>query len=314
MMISGTTPILSRESFNPTLFLHTCYDNTNLKEQVMMHPINAQDLCNNYFDVLMSSSLRSQQNLRLWGYPMCVRKKLLEGFKMEKKKISKILTFVVIGGLLATASVTAVSAASSGTKQVNPIHQNGDGDKEIADDQKGKEEQDQETNDDLSQAQLEKQATVTKEQATAAALLKQPGTVTGIELEDEDGQAVYAVDITDSNGKALEVKVDAKSGTVTKVETADDENGKEEQDNEEQDSNELSQAQLEKQATVTKEQATAAALLKQPGTVKAIELEDEDGQAVYAVDVTDSNGKAFEVKVDAKSGTVTKVETADDNK
>jgi hypothetical protein len=65
MMISGTTPILNRESFNPTLFLHTCYDTTNLKEQVMMHPINAQDLCNYYFDVLMSSSLRSQQNLRL---------------------------------------------------------------------------------------------------------------------------------------------------------------------------------------------------------------------------------------------------------
>ncbi|WP_026695367.1 PepSY domain-containing protein [Peribacillus kribbensis] len=44
------------------------------------------------------------------------------------------------------------------------------------------------------------------------------------------------------------------------------------------------------------------------GTVKAVELEDEDGSAVYSVHVTAKEGKHYDVKVDAISGKITKAE------
>ncbi|MBB6670220.1 PepSY domain-containing protein [Cohnella nanjingensis] len=71
-----------------------------------------------------------------------------------------------------------------------------------------------------------------------------------------------------------------------------------------QDPNE--QAKLQQAAALTKEQATAAALQQVPGTVKSVELEDENGTAVYGVHIVDANGKGFDVKVDAKTGKVLK--------
>ncbi|MFF2448162.1 PepSY domain-containing protein [Neobacillus sp. NPDC058068] len=80
---------------------------------------------------------------------------------------------------------------------------------------------------------------------------------------------------------------------------------------EKQDPNE--QAKLQKEAAITKEQATNTVLQKYTdGTVKEVELEDEDGTVVYGVHVTAKDGKSYDVKVDAKTGKVTKSE--DDSK
>jgi uncharacterized membrane protein YkoI len=71
-----------------------------------------------------------------------------------------------------------------------------------------------------------------------------------------------------------------------------------------QDPNE--QAKLQQAATLTKEQATASALAQVPGTVKSVELEDENGTVVYGVQIVDASGKGFDVKVDAKTRKVLK--------
>jgi uncharacterized membrane protein YkoI len=71
-----------------------------------------------------------------------------------------------------------------------------------------------------------------------------------------------------------------------------------------QDPNE--QAKLQQAATLTQDQATASALQQVPGTVKSVELEDENGTVVYGVQIVDANGKGYDVKVDAKTGTVLK--------
>jgi uncharacterized membrane protein YkoI len=70
---------------------------------------------------------------------------------------------------------------------------------------------------------LESQAKITAEQSKAAALLKINGTVQSVALEDEDNKAVYNVVIKDSIGKIQEVKVDAQTGVVVKVDSPDGE-------------------------------------------------------------------------------------------
>ncbi|NCE86351.1 PepSY domain-containing protein [Pseudomonas sp. Q1] len=49
----------------------------------------------------------------------------------------------------------------------------------------------------------------------------------------------------------------------------------------------------------------AAALAKHPGaTITDTELDHKNGVLVYEVDITDTTGKKFEIKLDAKTGTV----------
>ncbi len=166
-----------------------------------------------------------------------------------------------------------------------------------------------EKNDDLSQAELAKQAKITEEAATKTALEKVPGTVNEVELEDEDGTVVYEFEITSTDGTQQDVKVDAQTGKIVKVEADDEEDG-EEKDEEEND--DLSQAELAKQAKITEEAATKTALEKVPGTVNEVELEDEDGTVVYEFEITSTDGTQQDVKVDAQTGKIVKVEADDE--
>jgi uncharacterized membrane protein YkoI len=69
------------------------------------------------------------------------------------------------------------------------------------------------------------------------------------------------------------------------------------------------QANLQKAAKITSQQASDAALKQVNGTVKKVELEDENGVVVYGVQIVDASGKSFDVKVDAATGTVAKAES-----
>lgn len=57
-------------------------------------------------------------------------------------------------------------------------------------------------------------------------------------------------------------------------------------------------------ASISPAQASSAAQSAQPGKVGKVELEDEDGKAVYGVHITSADGKQHDVKVDANSGKV----------
>lgn len=56
-------------------------------------------------------------------------------------------------------------------------------------------------------------------------------------------------------------------------------------------------------AKITPEQAQNAALAQVPGTVKKVELENEDGNVIYGVEIKTANGES-DVKVDAGDGRV----------
>jgi uncharacterized membrane protein YkoI len=64
---------------------------------------------------------------------------------------------------------------------------------------------------------------------------------------------------------------------------------------------------LKSLARITPEQASAAALAQVPGTVKKVELENENGNVVYGVEIKTADGES-DVKVDAGDGRVLHVE------
>ena len=166
-----------------------------------------------------------------------------------------------------------------------------------------------EENDTQNQAELAKQAKITEEQATKIALEKVPGTVNEVELEDENGTIVYGFEVVSTDGTQQDVKVDAQTGKIVKVEADDEENGKE---NDEEENDTQTQAELAKQAKITEEQATKIALEKVPGTVNEVELEDENGTIVYGIEVVSTDGTQQDVKVDAQTGKIVKVEADDE--
>jgi uncharacterized membrane protein YkoI len=60
---------------------------------------------------------------------------------------------------------------------------------------------------------------------------------------------------------------------------------------------------LQAAATISPDQAKQAALAAVPGTAGKVELESENGNVVYGVEVT-ANGTTTDVKVDAGNGSV----------
>ncbi|MFJ8235876.1 PepSY domain-containing protein [Ureibacillus sp. NPDC094379] len=158
--------------------------------------------------------------------------------------------------------------------------------------------------DSENQAELAKQAEITEQDATKIALEKVPGKVNEVELENEDGLIVYEFEIVGEDGSEQDLEVDAKTGEIVKVEADDEEN------------DDLSQAELVKQAKITKDEASEKALVQVPGTVTEVELEDEDGLVVYDVEINAEDGTQQSVQVDAKTGKIVNVELEDndDNK
>lgn len=93
------------------------------------------------------------------------------------------------------------------------------------DDENGTEETDGEENDD-NIADLQAKAKLTSDEAQAIALNEVPGTVNKSELEDEDGVVVYGFEIQTTNG-VQDVKIDAATGKVVKVEADNEAEGQE---------------------------------------------------------------------------------------
>lgn len=66
--------------------------------------------------------------------------------------------------------------------------------------------------------------------------------------------------------------------------------------------------QLAPLAKINEEQARANALREVKGAVKKVELDNENGNVVYSVEMTTKDKKEIDVKVDAGNGKILKVE------
>ena len=75
-----------------------------------------------------------------------------------------------------------------------------------------------EENDQAEAAALQAAAKISPEQAKQAAVAAVPGTAGKVELENENGNVVYGVEVT-ANGATIDVKVDAGNASVLAQET-----------------------------------------------------------------------------------------------
>jgi uncharacterized membrane protein YkoI len=105
----------------------------------------------------------------------------------------------------------------------------------------------------------------------------------------------------DSPKQPVSAPADGKSGDQTQDPsykssvTAPEQNGHNEADE---------SAALQSMAKITPDQARDAALAAVPGTAEKVELDNENGNVVYSVQITDANGAKTDVKVDAGNSSV----------
>ena len=140
------------------------------------------------------------------------------------------------------------------------------------------------------------------------------------------GAGVALKAMAKGEGRKQEDKVTYRSSVQTQDDRNEREDADEAQGGEESEANEAGESEdgekgeeaedraegaeserLKSLARITPEQARDAALAQVPGTVKKVELENEDGNVVYSVEVKMAQGES-DVKVDAGDGRVLHVE------
>ncbi|HEV7377648.1 MAG TPA: PepSY domain-containing protein [Pyrinomonadaceae bacterium] len=140
------------------------------------------------------------------------------------------------------------------------------------------------------------------------------------------GAGVALKAMAQGEGRKQEDKVTYRSSVQTQDDRNEREDADEAQGGEESEANEAGESEdgekgeeaedraegaeserLKSLARITPEQARDAALAQVPGTVKKVELENEDGNVVYGVEIKTAKGES-DVKVDAGDGRVLHVE------
>jgi uncharacterized membrane protein YkoI len=113
--------------------------------------------------------------------------------------------------------------------------------------------------------------TFTQQQAKDMALKQYKGNVKDIQLKKDNGKDVYVTVIHGQDGKDRTVKVDPSTGSFVKF---------------------------------TQQEVKAIALKQYKGTLKNVQLNNENGQDVYHISIHDQNGKDHDVKIDANTGEI----------
>jgi len=131
---------------------------------------------------------------------------------MKKKFMPCVLSMIILTGTTVGLANHLVFAAVPETNYDKVIIQH------LDKHTKEQKENDREVADIIEQANLANDAKITQQQSIYIATKEVAGTVLKSALEDEDGVVAYNVVIKDSNGQDNEVKVDAKTGSIIKIE------------------------------------------------------------------------------------------------
>jgi uncharacterized membrane protein YkoI len=111
----------------------------------------------------------------------------------------------------------------------------------------------------------------TQDQAKDIALKKYKGTLKDIHLNKENGKDVYVAVIHGQDGKDHTVKVDPSTGSLIRL---------------------------------TQDVVKVIALKQYNGSVKNVQLNNENGRDVYTISIHDQHGKDHDVKIDANTGEI----------
>ena len=138
---------------------------------------------------------------------------------------------------------------------------------------------------------------ISLEEAKTIALGAADGEITEAFLENEDGKLVYEIEVTNGNLET-DVLIDPSNGNILSVETDEEEVTAEE-------IADIGDKISEEQAIAI---ARSAVDISSVGEITDVELENENGVIVYAVEFT-KNGIETDVKIDAATGEVLKIES-----
>ncbi|MBM7606327.1 putative membrane protein YkoI [Metabacillus crassostreae] len=141
------------------------------------------------------------------------------------------------------------------------------------------------------------------EKAKTIALEKVDGTVKSVELESDDGQTYYEVDI-EQNSKDFDIDVDAATGKIIKV---DEEQADDNDNNDHEDDVETHEATNSNQPLLSEKEAIEIAKKKITGKLVEIELDEDDGRYEYEMEFDTSDGER-DITIDAVTGEVLELE------
>jgi uncharacterized membrane protein YkoI len=112
---------------------------------------------------------------------------------------------LAVGSIGVAGAATGGSAAADGAADTEVQEPSHVGSIQVAED---------EGISEADEANLEGFATITADEAAQAAVDAVPGDVAEVELDNENGNVVYSVGVTDASGSEVDVKVDAGDGTI----------------------------------------------------------------------------------------------------
>lgn len=141
-------------------------------------------------------------------------------------------------------------------------------------------------------------SSITAAEAIAIAEAQVGGTLVEVELSTEGGRTVFEVERRLTDGRLMEVTIDAADGTVLEVEQEGVESSP--------------SVPAEGEVLIGLDAAVAAATAEVGGTLVEVELEREGGRTHYEVELRGADGVLREVQVDAVTGAVLRVEEDDD--
>jgi uncharacterized membrane protein YkoI len=139
--------------------------------------------------------------------------------------------------------------------------------------------------------------TVSLEEVSAAAQRVHPGVLLEVELERRQGRHIYEVEILDTAGQVWKLSFDARTGELLKE-------GRE-------DEHDHARRLRRKGAIVSLETVADAVQRVRPGELLEVELERERGRYVYEVEILDADGHVWELRFDARDGSLLKEEAED---
>lgn len=157
--------------------------------------------------------------------------------------------------------------------------------------------------DNLNLSKTQSEKLIGIEKAKEVALKEAKGTIESVELEKNNGNTFYEVDIDGEKSKEYEVRVDAYNAKVLNVR---EDNNDQDDDDDERD-NVASNTKL-----ITEAKAIEIAQKQVEGTLLEIGLDSDDGRYEYEIELRTAKGKA-EFTIDASTGEILESELDDDN-
>jgi len=151
--------------------------------------------------------------------------------------------------------------------------------------------------DNLNLSKTQSEKLIGIEKAKEVALKEAKGTIESVELEKNNGNTFYEVDIDGEKSKEYEVRVDAYNAKVLNVREDNNDQDDDDDDDDERD-NVASNTKL-----ITEAKAIEIAQKQTKGTLSEIKLDSDDGRYEYEIELRTAKGKA-EFTIDASTGEI----------